>query len=68
MNNTVIANGITSSMLAFKLNSGKKIVGIIGLKFRLLKTSGWLELKIIIIPTTREPSRGGIILCSEGIA
>ena len=55
-------------MFAFKLNSGTKIVGIMGLKFRLLNTSGWLELKITTIPTTNEPSRGGIILCSGGIA
>ena len=67
-------NGEHKSSVAFskfiqkKLNSGIKIVGIIGLKFKLLNTSGWLELKIMTIPTIKEPSSGGIILCKEGIA
>ena len=68
INKTVIANGTTSSILALKLNSGKKIVGTIGLKFKSLNISGWLELRMITTPTTKEPSRGGIILCNEGIA
>ena len=68
INKTVIAKGITNSMLAFKLNSGLKIVGIIGDKLKLLKISAWLEFKIIKTPTIKDPKSGGIILCSEGKA
>mgnify|MGYP001467535791 CR=1 FL=1 len=48
MNKTVMAKGITISIFAFRLNSGIKIVGDIGINSILLNVSILSEFKIII--------------------
>ena len=63
-----MAKGITISILAFRLNSGIKIVGDIGINSILLNVSILSEFKIIIIPINKEPSKGGKNFLREGIA
>lgn len=68
INKTVMANGITISIFAFRLNSGIKIVGEMGINSILLNISKLSEFKMIIIPTIKDPSKGGKNFLMGGVA